>query len=348
MAKAPITTRILREDEYPRWNQLVWSSPQGSIYSTPEYLAILCTATNGRFEIVGVFRGDELCGGIGLYQQNSRFGAIISNRLLLYYNGIVLQELSTQYPSRETAQTLELLTALEKYLSRLGRARLRVHNRWPEMDARVFSASGWQVNPTYSYVVPLTDLDELWERLDKNSRRLIGRCEKRDVKLTIDDDFDSFYRLHHQTHVRKGAPLYLPEKEYREYFESLHTLTWCRLYHLRNNENQSLATQLALTGDHPVTHTVCAGADPDFLDWGTTCYLRWQAFKDLADAGYEANDLTDAALNPVTKFKSLLGGDLTMNLVVSRPDSRTHRWGTGATKFLRRGTRFLRRRLGHS
>ncbi len=345
MAKAEITTRILRDEEYPRWNQLVSSSPQGSIYSTPEYLTILCNATGGTFDVVGVFRGEELCAGIGLYRQASRFGTVISNRLLLYYNSIILPKSSTQYPSRETARTLEVLTALEEYLSRLHVARLRVHSRWPGMDARVFAERGWQVQPTYTYVVPLTDLDQLWERMDKNSRRLITRCETRDVRLTIDDDFDSFYRLHYQTHVRKGAPLYLPENRYREYFASLRSLGWCQLYHLRNADGQSLATQLVLTGNHSVSHTVCAGANPDSLDWGTTYYLRWRTFQELADAGYEANDLTDAALNPVTKFKSLLGGNLTMNLVISQPDRTRYRTGKTITRFLRRGANFLRRRL---
>jgi len=36
----------------------------------------------------------------------------------------------------------------------------------------------------------------------------------------------------------------------------------------------------------------------------------------LAALGYDGIDLTDAALNPVTHFKSQLGGELVLNLVV--------------------------------
>ena len=35
--------------------------------------------------------------------------------------------------------------------------------------------------------------------------------------------------------------------------------------------------------------------------------------------GYVANDLTDAALNPVAHFKSQLGGDLELCLILEKP-----------------------------
>ena len=69
-----------------------------------------------------------------------------------------------------------------------------------------------------------------------------------------------------------------------------------------------------------MTHTVCAAADTEYLRFGTTPFLRWSVFEELSRLGYRANDLTDAALNPVTRFKSQLGGQLVCNLVLRRPD----------------------------
>ncbi len=76
-------------------------------------------------------------------------------------------------------------------------------------------------------------------------------------------------------------------------------------------DGRAAATQLVLLGDHPVTHSVCAGAEPEWQKLGTTPYLRWKVFEQLAELGYAADDLTDAALNPVTRFKSQLGAELT-------------------------------------
>ena len=95
-----------------------------------------------------------------------------------------------------------------------------------------------------------------------------------------------------------------------------------------------------LTGPHPVAHTVCAGADEDYLRLGASGFLRWHGALALARDGYRANDLTDAGLNPVTRFKSQLGGELTATWSVSREsrlyrlESALQRWRSGA---LRRG-----------
>jgi hypothetical protein len=117
------------------------------------------------------------------------------------------------------------------------------------------------------------------------------------------------------------------------------------LYQARLPDGRVAATQLVLLGTHPVTHTVCAGAEPQWQKLGTTPYLRWKVFEDLAEAGYAGNDLTDAALNPVTRFKSQLGTELTMNLVVSRPDKWLYNYGRDLTRLIRRVNMYVRRRV---
>jgi hypothetical protein len=57
---------------------------------------------------------------------------------------------------------------------------------------------------------------------------------------------------------------------------------------------------------------------------GASAFLRWRAFESLAQAGYAANDLTDASLNPVTRFKSQLGGELRATLSVSKTFSQLY------------------------
>jgi hypothetical protein len=151
---------------------------------------------------------------------------------------------------------------------------------------------------------------EQWERVDQNLKRLIRRCERDGVTYREDTDFDALFRLHWQTHQRKGAPLYLPEAAFRRFFERVHACGLARLGHAVFDD-KVVASQLMLVGPHPVSHTVCAGADEDYLRLGASAFLRWHAFLALHRDGYAANDLTDAALNPVTRFKSQLGVDLT-------------------------------------
>ena len=289
--------------------------------STPEYLDVLCSQTGGRFKILGAERAGELVGGIAIFERKDTWGSYVTGRLLLYYNGFVLKTHPSKYPSERTAKRVEALTALEQHIAGNGYGRVQIKSRSSLQDVRVFAEHGWDTRLSYSYVVPLNDLANHWSlRLEQNLRRLVTRCDREGLQFSDDDDFESFYRLHHQTHVRKGSAIYLPEQGFRKYFERLRTQNLCRLFHARTADGRVISTQLVLLGRHPVCHTVSAAADGEFLRSGATAFLRWKTFEQLAKLGYTGNDLTDAQLNSVTHFKSQLGGDLELSIVLERPD----------------------------
>jgi len=327
--KSKFVTDILSESEYDAWEDFVTDSPQGSIYSRPSYLDVLCSAAGGSFSIIACKKGNEIVGGVGLYQTDGKFGKQVSTRLLLYYNGLVLKSHNSKYPSVRSSRDLAILAAIIEQLDSMDFSKATLHCRGGFQDARPFLESGWKVRPSYSYQVDIRDFDATLERVEQNQRRLVNRCADAGMRLVQDDDFDSFYRMHEATHRRKGAPLYLPRDAFASYFSRLSEMGMCRLFQVRDEEGKSVATQLTLTCKHPVSHTVCAAADEESLKSGTTPFLRVKVFEELSGIGYEANDLTDAALNPVTRFKSQLGGDLKLNLVLTRAYSdkiATHDW----------------------
>jgi len=314
-----IENSYLAEPEYDQWDDFVSRSSYGSIYSTSKYLEILCSVTGGVFKILVAKQGDKIVGGIGLYIKQSQQGEFVAPRLLLYYNGIVLQDFDTAYHSKLISRQIATLAALEGTLSRERFKSVHFRNRHSFYDARVFLSHKWIARLNYTYTVYIDDIDKLWSRVDPNLRRLINRCEKQGYTLVKDEDFDTFYDLHLKTHERKGAPLYLSYKDYKIFYERLKSQDLCSLYHARNAEGRSVSSQLVLLGSHPVTHTVCAATDEAFLNSGVSAFLRWKVFADLSKQGYQANDLTDAALNPVTRFKSQLGGELQLCIDLVKP-----------------------------
>lgn len=321
MSDGKLKARVLSESEYETWTELVSRSPAGSVYSTPEYLDALCSAAGGNFRILACERGGELAGGIALYETETFWGRKCTGRLLLYYNGIVEKTHGSKYPSEQTSRHNDMMSAVEAELASSGFGRIQIRNRHPFTDARVFQSRGWQVTPTYSYEVRIRDLKTAWDRVEQNLRRLVRRAEAGGVTLTEDEDFDSFYRLHEQTHLRKKVSLYLPRTAFEHYFKKLRAQGLCWLFQARLPDGRVVSSQLVLGGSHSVSHTVAAAIDAEYMQLGATAFLRWRVFERLSQMGYEANDLTDAALNPVTHFKSQLGGDLKTNLVLTHPDS---------------------------
>jgi len=330
-----VTVREVREAEYPAWNRLVAEAPSGSPYSTPEYLDALCTAAGGSFRVLGVWRGEELAGGIGLYERAARSGTWIWPRLLLYYNGPVLRHFDTRYPSQRTAREVEILNALIEAIAARGYASVVLKARPPLDDLRPCTAHGWQVRASYSYVVELGDLAVQWGRVEQNLRRLIERGRQQGLVLSEDDDFGGFYALHAATLARHDVAAYLPREPFAQWFERLRAQKMARLYHARMADGRIAATQLVLAGAHRTSHTISAAADPALQSTGANPFLRWHAFEALAKDGYAQNDLTDAALNPVTHFKAQFGGTLSLTLVAESPTTRGWRAGIAADRAYR-------------
>ena len=315
--------RLLTPDEHGAWDELVATAPEGSPYHDSTYLDALCRAAGGDFRILAVHDGQELVGGVPLYERSSVTGAFVRPRLLLYYNGLVLRDYDTRYPSRVTSRHLGMMEALEGGLDARGYAGVELRCRSPRVDVRPFLEGGWSVRPGYTYVVQVDDTETLWERIDNNLRRLVRRADEEGLRFTEDDDFESFHRLHRTVAEEKGAPLYLDRVRFERFFRDLHESGMLRICHARLPGGESVAAALVLASSHPVTHTVSAAADPEHYDTGASPFLRWRVFQALGEAGYRANDLTDASLDSVSRFKRQLGADLELNLVLRR-QNRVH------------------------
>lgn len=337
-SRSRVSVERLDPGDHDRFARLVGDAPSGSVYSLPAYLATLADAAGDRFSVLAALRGEELVGGIALYERRSPLGWFVAPRLLLYYNGFVLREYETRYPSDRATRHYETVAALADALAAQGHGRLEVASRSPVTDVRPLLAAGWSVRPSYTYVVPLHDLEGQWARVEQNLRRLVERGREQGLTVTIDEDFESFYRLHGETAERKGAPLYLPRDAFRRYYEELRAKGLCRLFHAHLPDGRVGASQLVLLG-HPVTHTVSAAADADLQSTGANPFLRWSVFEHLAEAGYASNDLTDAMFPPVARFKAQLGGTLEHSFVASRPPSAAFRLQTAAHRALQRAKR---------
>lgn len=341
MPRPDLVVAPLTEQEYGEWNAFVLAAPTGSLYAHTAYLDALCTATGGRFRVLAVRQGEELLGGVGLYEERTRAGTVVSPRLLLYYNGPVVRHSQTKYPSEQTSRELKILGALEAAVRGAGYAIVKLKGRSPLADVRPFLSNGWSARHGYTYVVSIADLEQTRGRIEQNLRRLIDRCGRTGFSFTPDDDFDSFYALHASTMERVDARVYLEKERFRTFCDTLARQGLAKIFHARLPDGRSAATQLVLLG-HPVTHTVVAGADPEQIKSGVSAFLRWKVFEYLSAAGYQANDLTDASLNPVTHFKSQLGGTLEALVEVWSAPSARYRWNERA-RALNRSARGLAR-----
>lgn len=326
---------VVAERDYDSWDRFVSAqSRTGSIFSTARYLDILCRAAGGSFSIAAVRDGNDFVGGVGLYCRHVGGRAVIAPRMLLSYNGWVLRDdlLSLQGSS---SRRLDCLAALCAMLTRQPVEAIDLRCRDGDQDFRPFLDNRWRAAPSYTIEVPIADTGHLWERFDRNARRLVRRADQAGCTVAPDNDFDAFYRSHEEIHRRKGSQLYLPREAFRCFFEDLVRARLGAVFTARVASGEPAAAQLVLLGAHPCCHTVCAGSFPQYLSTGASYLLRWRAFVELGGRGYATNDLTNASLGPVTRFKEQLGGTLKMDMSL--------RWRrSGLDRLMMRGAAWAR------
>jgi hypothetical protein len=328
--------RDLEPHEMPVWNALATTAPEGSSYVTSQYLKLLAEVTGATARIIGVFRGHELVGGMGLYQTplGGRGQVQTSGRYLLYYNGPCVKPSTAESSYRCERHRTHVLEAIEQFLRQAYR-QARFKARSPASDYRAFIGSGWLARPVYSYELDLTDLPQLWARMDHNLRRLIGRCRTDGMRLQDEGDFSEFYDAHQSLHARKGTPLYLPRCSFSRFVDGLLTSELGRLFAVLDSSGKAIAWQLVLLGAHPVSHTLAANALESHQASGCNAFLRWQVCEWLAARGFRANDLTDAHQPEVARFKSQLGAQLKLGLQIELPPTAAAALGSAAKSFAR-------------
>lgn len=259
-----------------------------------------------------------MLGGIGLHYKTSRHGDMVHIRPMLYYNGLVIHDFNTKYPSITASRQTDVIKAILNELESGRYASAQIASRAPLDDFRPFWSHHWTVWPRYTYIVPIADPAEQWQHVEQNLRRLISRCERDGMTLECSDDIDAFYSMNRDTYLRKGVKPYLSREKFGELYHELKAHDACQIYFAVTPEGQRAAGEIVLLSKHPMTHTWMAGSDARFLQSGASAFLRWKVFEDLSKQGYQYNDLTDAMQERVAKFKSQFGGVLEKSFVVYR------------------------------
>jgi hypothetical protein len=310
-----LVARYLDSSEFDRWDRFVDASPHGSIYSQSYFLEALSRATDTRFRILGVYKNDELLGGVGVHYGTSRYGDMVLPRPLLYYNGLVVKGFTPKYPSIASYKQAAVVDAIAGALEDGRYASVALSSRHTFDDLRTLAWRGWRLWPRYTYVVQISDLTRQWEQVEQNIRRLVSRCDRDGMKVELSDDAGAFLAMNADTYRRKGVTPYISRDGFVTLHGSLKSRDACQIYFATLPDGRRVAAQAVLMSGHPVTHTWMAGSDPAFLATGASAFLRWKVFEDLSRRGYAYNDLTDAMNPSVARFKSQFGGRLQPSFV---------------------------------
>ena len=173
-----LEVREIKENEFLIWDSFIEKSKQGTLFSTSLWMGILNKYPDGKAKLLGIFRSNELVGGILLYERRKAFFNIMAYPPLTPFTPIIFKVSNTSKFSKIESSQKRIITLVDDYLSkRYNYIALQLE---PSIeDIRPFMWLGWKSSANYTYEIDLSDIKALWEKMDKDAKYEINKARDR-------------------------------------------------------------------------------------------------------------------------------------------------------------------------
>ena len=170
-----IELKIAGEKDSEKWDELVASSPHGTIFHTWKWLKIVEKHTRTKlYPIIGL-KGSVSIGVYPLFLQKKLFTNIVfspPSRALLVYLGPVFCNYDELKQNKKESVFVDFQKKVDEFLHfkiKYNYTRIRAV---PELvDFRPFLWAGYRVEPLYTYIIDLTGgFEHIWKNFNKQVR----------------------------------------------------------------------------------------------------------------------------------------------------------------------------------
>lgn len=301
-----LIARFLNKNEHEYWDALLIASSTASIFNETKWLETVAEVMGCDIRVLGVFRNEELLGGVPL-NISKRFALPVAVGIpLTPVNSCIIKPSETPFPSKATNHLLEVTDVIGGFLQR--NYDYAVITNYPFIiDIRAFNWLGWRTQVFYTYHINLQHTD--FSLLPKKRRYLIRDAKKSGIKIERFHDFSIAYKLLTKTFLKKGAIIPLTMEQL-----SRICLLWGNniVYFIaRAPDGEAIASYIWLTDNHrKMVHALFAGFDYEYHDTNAPSLIVWQAIEYFKETGYQVMDMVGAENRTISRFKAEFDGTL--------------------------------------
>lgn len=325
---ADYVARVL--EDYTEWNELVESSPHGTVFNKTYWLETIADTVGEDFEVVGVYKGERLVGGFGLNLFSLPVGKpIVATPRMTPYNGVVIRPRNTQKKSKLLSHRKRIVSELVGVVTDRYEAIELVHA--PDVvDVRPFQWENWETDIRYTNVIDISNTDWLWDAVNGDVRTQVRKC--RDGSVTVDryeeGHADAFFDFFEKTFNRRDMVVPVGREQLRTMFRDLSSHGRLRVY-VAQYEGSPVSITAIVTDEDGLAHEWQAATDPEHLSLGVAPFLRWNAIEDLAADGFTKFDMNGTGIESLANAKSQFAGQVVPHYVtrVQNPALRALRFG---------------------
>lgn len=312
---ADIEARLLSDEEYPLWDELVAASSLATMFEESQWFRTVAEIMGCPVEVLGVLDGGKLLGGM-VIRPGKRFGMRTATLLpLCPTNSCVVAARNVQSLAKQERHALRITEALAAYL-RANFSFAVVTNTPAVVDIRAFRWQGFSTNVLYTYQIDL----ESWDigNLPGARRRGVQKAEKQGVVLADEADLDAAHALLDKTHQRHGIAAPITRDQLGKLCERMGERVVVRLAKLASTDEYLAVLVTARDAVRGIAYALFAGFDPAQKKARATSWLHWTETELCRQHGLKTFDLVGADVQSNVEFKSEFEGRLVPYYQVSR------------------------------
>ena len=300
MKNMDLVARTLHKDEYDTWEKWIGQQSHISIYQSKRWIPILQDIFSYRAELVGLFGGGEICGGLFSYQVSD----VLFGRKLVS----IPHDASSGIVRAQNERGIQLIA--EKLLEQGHADKVRhVEIRTPQ---KLPLESPYQCQQPFLLAeLELTDTESLWSQLNRKTRNKVRQSERKGLTVRLASSWDeihAFYRILLQNFISFGNPC-LPRSYFMACFERFDQDT-CRFLISYHDADIVGGILLLAHGDTVVYKIGAINSDSKHLR--PFNLMIWEGIKWSASAGYKYFSFgsTDPVNTGLIRFKEGFGAQI--------------------------------------
>jgi hypothetical protein len=303
------SVEILTSADYSRWDSFVASSPQGSIFQSSEWIKIFCAQFGYTSEILSVVNGQEIIGGVVLFQRQRLGVRAIMTPPMMPYNGILFAPPGSRKGQRESKDNHEITSALLPVLEEKGHF-VSLMLSPSVIDIRPFQWRKWTVTSRYTYANSLKNPGEILEMFSHSARRRVRKASEENITFEEIHDSLPVILLQEESYLRSGIKPPVRNELLQELCTRLIPSNALRFFGARHPDGTLLSAQAVITSGTSAYLWFFGRRSLANQENGSS-FLMWKIFSTLAGGGISAIDLIGANTPSIAEFKSSFGGILT-------------------------------------
>lgn len=298
-----ISVRQLGINEYNLWDELVSTSPQGTIFHSTDWLQTNSESLQSKIILLGAFDRDQLVGGCCLYEHRTRYRLkiAVTNVPLTPYSGFLVRHCESGKVDEQERWNSSIISAVSEKIHCLRYLQIRIVNTPALMDNRPLLRGGWKPSVHYTYLLPL-DPDPSTS-FSRTVERNIKKAHKEGIYISTNYDPEVMWELQVKTYGKQNLDVPYPKKQLFKLIDMVLRTNRGGMW-MATTCNGTPVSAECIIWDKQGAYRWLAASDPDYLNTGATYLLLSEVIKSLRPLNTDRLYMMAANTDKLSTFAS--------------------------------------------